>query len=138
MKLDEKSREAFDAALPVIAAFKRTFGRDISPDFIAELYAARELNLELAHRQNEPGADGVDAGGRRYEIKYRNEATHSVDVNGFDFDELLLVNLDREYQLIGIWSLGVDQAKSLFVFRERFRKYQATQANVKRAGKKIR
>jgi hypothetical protein len=35
--------QAFDAILPAISRFKRAFGRDVSADLSAELYAAREL-----------------------------------------------------------------------------------------------
>jgi hypothetical protein len=33
----------------------------------------------------------------------------------FDVDELLLVDLDSEYQLIGIWSLPLERAKASFL-----------------------
>lgn len=32
IKLDESRREALDAVIPAVAAFKRAFGRDISAD----------------------------------------------------------------------------------------------------------
>lgn len=35
-----------------------------------------------------------------------------------------------------MWKLGVDQAQDIFVRRERFRKYQATQKVVKDAAEK--
>jgi hypothetical protein len=43
----------------------------------------------------------------------------------------MLVNLGDDYSLKGMWRLSVDQAQKLFVFREKFRKYQATQKAVK-------
>jgi hypothetical protein len=55
----------------------------------------------------------------------------NVDVNNFDFDYLMLVNLREDYSLKGIWRLPVSVAQKIFVFREKFRKYQATQKSVK-------
>lgn len=106
IKLDHTNQAAFEAVLPAIAAFKRSFKRDLSPGFVAELYAARELNLALADGANESGADGTDSAGCRYEIKLRTASTLNVDLNGFNFDELVLVNLDDEYQLGSDSSLG--------------------------------
>lgn len=138
IRLDDLRREAFDAVLPAIAAFKRAFGRDISADLIAELYAARALNLELPDGSNEPGADATDDAGKRYQIKFRKPTTLNVDLNNFDFDHLVLVNLDDSYILTGMWSLPVEQAKALFTFREKFRKHQATQARLKREATRIK
>lgn len=42
-------------ALPAITAFRKAYGRDATPDFIAELYVAREFDLKLPTRRNEPG-----------------------------------------------------------------------------------
>jgi hypothetical protein len=137
IRLNEGRRAAFEAVLPAIAAFKRAFGRNISADFLAELYAARELNLELPDAPNEPGADATDQAGKRYQIKYRQASTLNIDVNNFAFDYLVLVNLDDSYVPTGIWSLPVDEAKVLFTFREKFRKYQATQTTFKRQATKV-
>ena len=43
----------------------------------------------------------------------------------------MLVNLGDDYTLKGMWRLPVESAQKLFVFREKFRKYQATQKVVK-------
>ena len=138
IRFDQEKSEVFDTILPVIARFKKEFGRDLSTDFIAELYAARELNLELPDRSNEPGSDAKDDSGQRYEIKYRNTRTINVDLNGFDFDYLILVNLSEDYYLVGMWRTPVDRAKSIFTFRKNFRKYQATQEKVKCESIRIR
>ncbi len=138
IKLDQQRQAAFDAVLPALAAFKRAFARDISAGFIAELYAARELKLELLGGCNEPGADATDNAGKRYQIKCRDPSTLSVDVNNFDFDYLVLVNLDDAYMLTGMWSLPVDQAKPLFTFRQKFRRYQVTQQRFKCQARRIR
>ncbi len=60
-----------------------------------------------------------------------------MDVNNFDFDYLTLVNLGDDYVLKGMWRLYVDDVRELFVFREKFRKYQATQKAVKAKGSEI-
>jgi hypothetical protein len=102
------------------------------------LYAARELGLELSRSCNHPGCDGTDAAGRRYQIKHRNSSTLNVDVNNFDFDVLVLVNVDEECGLHGMWTLQVEQAKALFTYREKYRKHQATQVKLKAEATKIR
>ena len=138
IRLDPAKRAAFEAVLPAIGAFKKAFARDLSMGFVAEIYAARDLDLQLPDRPNEPGADATDNGGQRYQIKHRSPSTLNVDLNNFNFDHLVLVNLDDDYRLVGMWSLPVEQAKSLFMFRERFGKYQATQDRVKHAATRVR
>ncbi len=137
-RMDGDHRDAFDAVLPAIAKFKKVFRRDLSPDFVAELYVARELDLTLPDRRNEPGADATDPAGRRYEIKYRSPSTLNVDINSFEFDYLVLVNVDEQYALTGMWVLSVMKAKTIFKFRPNFRKHQATQPQVKREATRIR
>ena len=135
---DDASWPAFEAVLPAIAAFKRAFGRDISASFIAELYAARELGLQLAEGACNAGADAIDAMGKRYQIKFRDPSTLTVDLNNFDFDHLVLVNLDDDYVLSGMWSAPVEDVKALATFREKFRKYQVSQRHLKRRAVRIR
>jgi hypothetical protein len=135
--MDEDRREALDAILPAMAKFKRVFGRDPTPSFVAELIAARHFGLTLPDRVNEPGADATDPNGLRYQIKHRSPTTLNVDVNNFAFDRLVLVNIDDQYNVTGMWVLGVERAKEMFTFRAKFRKYQATQQGVKRAASRI-
>lgn len=136
--MDKDRLAAFEAVLPAISAFKRTFGRDIAPDFIAELYVARELDLELAARRNEPGADAVDATGQRYQVKCRSASTLNVDLNNFDFNFVVLVNLDDDYRLAGIWRMDLTKAQTVFVHRPVYRKWQATQTRFKAAAERVR
>jgi hypothetical protein len=138
MNLDQARLDAFTAVLPAISAFKRAFGRDLSADFVAELYVARELGLQLPDRCNEPGCDAFDQSGKRYQIKHRNVATLNIDANNFDFDFIVLVNMDDIYQLVGMWQLSVDQARKLFVHREKYRKWQVTQDRFKREAVRVR
>ena len=123
--------------LPAISAFRRAFGRDVSVDFIAELYAAREFNLTLPDRRNEPGFDALDTTGRRYQVKFRSSGTQNVDINGFDFDFIVLVNLDENYELAGLWRMDNATAKGLFTHRPEYRKWQTTQKHFKNAAERI-
>lgn len=133
--LDQKHLEALEKAIAAMAEFRCTFGRDLKPDFVAELYAARELGLVVSDSPNEPGYDAIGSDGKRYEIKYRN--AQNVDVNNFNFDYLILVNLDDDYRLTGMWQIPSDEARKIFQYRENFNKYQATQNKLKAHAQKI-
>ena len=85
---------------------------------------------------NHPGYDAVDTQGLRYQIK--NRAAQNVDINNFDFDFLILVNLDDVYRVRGMWKLTCEQAQAIFVWREKYHKYQTTQDSVKKIAIKIR
>jgi len=136
--LDEERLAAFAAVLPAISAFKRAFGRDLSPDFVAELYAARELDLELPGRRNQPGSDAIDATGHRYQVKFRSPDTQNVDTNNFDFDYIVLINLTDDYALAGLWRMDRATAQGIFAHRPDYRKWQITQARFKQAAERIR
>ena len=136
--MDKERLAAFEAVLPAISAFKRAFGRDLSADLIAELYAAREFDLELPGRRNEPGSDATDATGRRYRVKFRSRDTQNVDANNFDFDYIVLINLDDDYALAGLWRMDRATAHGIFVHRPDYRKWQATQTRFKQAAERIR
>jgi hypothetical protein len=138
LRLDSERLQAFDQALAAMAKFRSVFGRGLKDDFIAELYVAKTLSLEIVDIVNQPGYDAVGPAGERYQVKCRSASTLNVDTNNFDFDYLVLVNLrEEDYQLLGMWLLTTEQARSVFTHREKFRKYQATQAQVKRAGKRL-
>jgi len=132
----EKENKVFEQAILALRDFRITFGRELKPDVLAEYYVARELGLQLVNGSNTPGYDAVDDKGLRYQIKSRN--AQNVDLNNFDFNFLILINLDENYQIKGIWKLSQTEAKTIFVWREKFRKYQATQDKVKKASLKIR
>jgi hypothetical protein len=127
----ESRRETIKIAVEALVRFKREFNRDLAPSVLAELYVARELGLVPAELCNHPGYDLLGNDGKRYQVKQRSENVLNVDVNSFDFDYLMLVNLGEDYALKGIWCMSVGEAQKLFVFREKFRKYQATQKAVK-------
>jgi hypothetical protein len=136
IKLEDKYSQAFDSAIKAMADFRQVFGRDLEPEFIAELYVARELDLELVDNVNRKGYDALDKSGKRYQIKSRN--AQNVDLNNFEFDFLVLVNLDQGYHLIGIWCMDKDKAQTVFTLRDKHNKYQATQNKVKANSKHIK
>jgi hypothetical protein len=118
-------------AVKALVEFKREFNRDLTVSLLAELYVALELDLLPASLSNQQGFDLIDAEGKRYQVKQRGCDVLNVDVNNFDFDYLVLVNLTEDYAVQGMWRLPVEKARALFVHREKFRKYQATQKSVK-------
>jgi hypothetical protein len=130
----ESKRETIRIAVEALVRFKREFNRDLTPSVLAELYVARELDLAPAELCNHPGYDLLSSDGKRYQVKQRGEDVLNVDVNNFDFDYLVLVNLRKDYSLKGMWRLPAAEAQKLFVFREKFRKYQAAQRSVKANG----
>lgn len=137
IQLDEEKTDAFKNAVTAMDDFRRIFKRDLEPSFIAELYVAEKLNLKINLSSTEPGFDAIDSSGSRFEIKYRSITTQNVDVNNFDFDYLILVNLDNLYRLIEMWKMSSDQARQIFTQRKDFRKYQVTQKKFKSIGKRL-
>lgn len=131
IELTAERLAAFEAVLSPLASFKRAFGRDVAPDFVAELYAAREFKLKLPDRSNERGADATDQGGLRYQVKYRSVGTLNLDFNNFDFDFAVLVNMNDDYKLNGMWRLEREKVRAICTHREKFRKFQVTQARFK-------
>ena len=137
-RIDEEKLRVFKNAIAAMAEFRKVFHRDLQPSFIAELCAAEELGLEINLTTTEPGFDAIDCSGKRYQIKYRSLGTLNVDLNNFDFDYLILVNLDDDYRLNGMWRITSDQAREVFIWREKYLKYQATQTKVKSIGERIK
>ena len=111
LKLTQENLLVFKEAVKAMAEFRKAFNRDLEPSFIAELYAAEKLELEIFPSKTMPGYDALDKAGKRYQIKYRSPMTQNVDINNYDFDLLILINLDENYRLCGIWRISVDQAK---------------------------
>lgn len=118
-------------AVKALVEFKREFNRDLTVSLLAELYVALELDLLPATLSNQQGFDLIGADGQRCQVKQRGCDVLNVDVNNFDFDYLVLVNLADDYSVRGMWKLPVEKARTIFVHREKFRKYQATQRAVK-------
>ena len=131
IQLDGETSRVFENTISAMVEFKRVFGKHAQPATLGELYAAKELGLEVNPNSTQPGFDAIDIMGKRYEVKERSLATRNVDVNNFDFDYIVLVNLDDKYQLAGMWRATVTQAKEIFTRRGKFRKYQVTQKKFK-------
>lgn len=129
--LSTKQKNTLNNALQAMINFENEFGKRLEISSISELLVADKLNLSIARRKNQPGYDAMDGYRNRYQIKFRADSTQNVDVNNFDFDHLILVNMNDEYQISGIWKLPVSLAKELFSYREKHRKYQASQKKVK-------
>ena len=138
MRIDKQKRETIENAVSAMAKFKKVFDRDLTPSFVAELYACDKLGLEICDARNEPGFDTIDNEGKHYQIKYRSPETLNVDINNFNFDYVVLVNVDDKFLLSGMWLATIDQAKEIFTSREKFRKNQVTQKKFKSVAKLIR
>ena len=136
IELQEQNLEVFENAVKAMASFKAVFGRGLSADLVAELYAAEALKLKVVG-MSKPGYDALGPNGERYQIKYRTAQTLNVDINNFEFDFLILVNLEESYRLKEMWRLSRQQAETVFVERQGFRKYQATQSKIKSVGEAV-
>lgn len=134
--VDQFHKQTFVKSIRAMADFKAAFGRGLSGEFVAELYAAEELGLKVVGL-NQSGYDALGSSGERYQVKFRSTGTQNVDINNFEFDYLVLVNLDDDYQLTGMWRISVAQAREIFTERLKFRKYQTTQTKVKSVGEAL-
>lgn len=134
--MEKAGEEVFERALAVMVDFRRTFGRALDVGSVAELHACALFGLEPSQGANHPGYDALDPTGQRYQIKGR--AAKQVDVNNFEFDYLVLVNLDENYRLAGAWRLTCARAREMLVRRPKHRKYQASQSVLKRAAERVR
>lgn len=135
MKPEEQA--ALQSAVMAMAQFKRMFRMDLSPSLLAEIYVALELDLDLPKGGNQPGFDLTSTAGLRYQVKQRNSGTQNVDVNNFDFDFVVLVNLGEDCQPTGMWILDVGSAMGIFVDRVDYRKHQVSQSVFKRNAKAV-
>jgi hypothetical protein len=87
----------------------------------------------MPNRGNTKGFDLQGTDGTRYQVKGRDATTLNVDINNFDFDYLVLVNLSEDYRPIGMWKLSAEKLRTLCVARGEFRKFQLTQKVFKQA-----
>ena len=108
------------------AAFRRTFGCELRPESLAEVYVASRLNLTLIHGNN-PGFDGTAPNGDRYQIKYRASGS-IVDMNNFEFDYMVLVNMNVDYEVTGMYRVAQQQVRDNCTHREKYRRWQISQA----------
>lgn len=124
-------------ASAVMTEFKRIFGKSLSADVIAEIYAAQRFGLKLCDEQNQIGYDAISPEGIRYQVKRRAVGTQNVDIRNFEFDYLILINLDDRYQLQGMWRITVAQTQAISIYQEKYLKYQTTQKQIKEIGEQI-
>ena len=127
MALNSTQLDIFGKTLSIMAEFKKGFGRNLGADIIAEIYVAKELDLDFPNEVNKPGYDLYAENGAQYQVKYREKDTLNVDTNNFDFDFLVVVNLDNNFNLDGMWIMAESQAKAIFSKREKYNKFQVTQ-----------
>ena len=114
----DNRQAAIRNAVKALVEFKREFNRDLTVSMLAERYVALELDLLPASVVNEQGFDLISTDGKRYQVKQRGSGVLNVDVNNFEFDYLVLVNLADDYSVRGMWRLSVEKARTLFVYRE--------------------
>ena len=127
--MDQNQREALTQSFAAMADFKRAFGKDLSPAALTEVLVAEHLGLTIDPRTNNPGFDARSQTGDRYQIKYRAVGTKKVYVNNFEFDFVVLVNLDENYQISGTWQM--DQKTALQEFKPQANKFRITQDRFK-------
>jgi hypothetical protein len=62
-------------------------------------------------------------------VPFLQTAQHvlNVDINNFDFDYVVLVNLTEDYRPLGMWKLSADEVRRLAADRGKFNKFQLTQ-----------
>jgi len=139
MQLDEHKQMVFQSTLAAMQQFQETFGMKPSPDAIAELHVAMHLGLTLPDQVDHPGFDALAEDGTRYQIKERALSTNMVDMNNFDFDFIVLVNLDDSYQVAGMWQLSVEEVQALAAHRQYdgISKYQISQSVFKKNARQL-
>lgn len=88
---------------------------------VAESLVARRLGLTLAGN-SEIGYDGIDANGRRYQIKARRltdnrrqlSQIRSLDRGGFD--DLVIVLFEEDFTLRGRWRVPIEVVRDRATF----------------------
>lgn len=138
MQINKQNREIFNSTLVAMQLFHDAFGMKLSADVIAELHVAFYLNLSLPKLANNQGYDAIAEDGTRYQVKQRSTSS-VVDMNNFDFDYIILVNLDEAYQVAGMWQMSAEQARNLASHRQYkgIDKYQITQSKFKKHAERL-
>lgn len=135
-QITKEQLEAVEAIVGAAAAFWRAFGKGFSEGLLAEVYVAQNLGLRLCEG-NVQGFDAVSATGERFQIKHRSTGTLNLDINNFDFDQIVLVNLKDDLSVAGMWIASRQDVEQAFVLREKFRKLQVTQSRFKSIAKRL-
>lgn len=131
--MDSDVSSALRLAADAMFSFRKKFGVELNLSNLCEIYVALQLGLAMPSRGNKMGFDLQGTDGTRYQVKGRQEGTLNVDINNFEFDYVVLVNLSDDYRPSGMWKLGMDSIRSLCAERGKFRKFQLTQRAFKKA-----
>jgi len=131
--MDSDLCSALRLAADALCSFRTKFGVELSFSNLCEIYVALQLGLPMPDRGNTKGFDLRGADGTRYQVKGRDATVQNVDINNFDFDYVVLVNLTDDYRPLGMWKLSVDQARQLAADRGKYNKFQLTQKSFKQA-----
>ncbi|HEV2123664.1 MAG TPA: hypothetical protein VGW38_12920 [Chloroflexota bacterium] len=140
ISLDEQRRRTLADASRAMAEFHRVFATQLSVDSLAVIFVADRLGLEIAIPANNKGFDACDPRtGERYEVKYRADGVPQVDLNSFEFDRLVLVNLGPDYRPSGLWQITRPQAERVFAPREYrgISKFQCSQTRFKDEARRL-
>jgi hypothetical protein len=125
---EESQRATIRLAMEALVRFKREFNRDLTPSVLAELYVALEFDLTPAQFCNNLGFDllGADGSG---DVERRCEQ--------FRF-RLSRVGQPQR-RLPAEWNVASagERCAETLVFREKYRKYQATEKSVKASAEPI-
>jgi hypothetical protein len=96
--MDSAVSEALRLSADAMYSFRTKFGVELSFSRLCEIYVALQLGLPLPDRDNTQGFDLRGADGTRYQVKGRSAATLNLDINNFEFDYVVLVNLSDDYR----------------------------------------
>lgn len=135
--MDSDKPQPLRQAADAMSSFKIKFGIELSFSNLCEIYVALLLELPMPSRGNTKGFDLLSKEGTRYQVKGRDATVLNVDINNFDFDYIVLVNLSPDYRPAGMWKLSVGRIRSLCADRVKFRKFQLTQKAFKQAAEPI-
>ncbi|HSY64920.1 MAG TPA: hypothetical protein VK829_09985 [Terriglobales bacterium] len=114
-------------------SFRTKFGVELSFSNLCEIYVALQLGLPMPRKGNTKGFDLQGSDGARYQVKGRDASVLNVDINNFDFDYMVLVNLSDDYRPLGMWKLEAETIRASSAERGKFHKYQLTQKAFKQA-----
>lgn len=131
--MDSHACSSLRLAAKAMFSFHEKFGIELSFSNLCEIYAALQLGLAMPIGGNKMGFDLQGTDGTRYQVKGRQEGTLNVDINNFEFDYVVLVNLSDDYLPSGMWKMSMDSIRSMCAERGKFRKFQLTQSAFKQA-----
>jgi len=131
--MDSEVCDALRLSADALCSFRTKFGVELSFSNLCEIYVALQLGLPMPSKGNTRGFDLRGSDGTRYQVKGRDASVLNVDINNFEFDFLVLVNLTDDYRPLGMWKLSVDRARELAADRGKYNKFQLTQKAFKQA-----